>query len=343
MIHVTVIEKVVADRNVSQSTSGETALAAPTSTPASISPSSDHIVNGIASMSSSRAPFSQAAPLAKGPKPTSAYLGHDFPVVGGLTTEAASSSTAALNIASIPAIDQRYLGYDHIPSSAAAVDSSQPASSETATPSLASIAASGYTGYDHITWWVGNAEQTASFYVTRMGFRLAAHQGLATGSKILASYVVKSNHCTFVFKSPIHRPYPLVSGQSITHRDDLVLADVHSHYGKHGDGVKDVACEVKDTTAVYNDAISRGAIGVLAPTIVRDDDGEVVIATIDTFGDTTHTFVERSRYRGAFLPGFRSVTTEDPIAALLPAVPLEAIDHVVGNQDWGQLGPMADL
>ena len=42
--------------------------------------------------------------------------------------------------------------------------------------------------------------------------------------------------------------------------------------------------------------------------MLRDDDGEVVIAAIHTYGDTIHSLVERRNYRGLFLPGFRPVT-----------------------------------
>ena len=39
--------------------------------------------------------------------------------------------------------------------------------------------------------------------------------------------------------------------------------------------------------------------------MLRDDDGEVVIAAIRTYGDTIHSLVERRNYRGLFMPGFR--------------------------------------
>ena len=34
-----------------------------------------------------------------------------------------------------------------------------------------------YRGYDHVTWWVGNAKQVAQYYVTRMGFKPVAYKG----------------------------------------------------------------------------------------------------------------------------------------------------------------------
>ena len=37
---------------------------------------------------------------------------------------------------------------------------------------------------------------------------------------------------------------------------------------------------------------------VQEPTVLTDDDGEVVIAAIATYGDTIHSLVERRNYRG---------------------------------------------
>lgn len=34
-----------------------------------------------------------------------------------------------------------------------------------------------YRGYDHVTWWVGNAKQVAQYYITRMGFKPVAYKG----------------------------------------------------------------------------------------------------------------------------------------------------------------------
>lgn len=47
--------------------------------------------------------------------------------------------------------------------------------------------------FDHITFYVGNAKQTASYYTTRLGFELCGYQGLETGSRQEVRYVVKQN------------------------------------------------------------------------------------------------------------------------------------------------------
>ena len=194
----------------------------------------------------------------------------------------------------------------------------------------------GYQGYDHITWYVGNAKQAASYYITRMGFKPLAKRGLETGSRYIASHVVSNGAVTFVLTSPIRSSTDL--NGTIPDEDKRVLDEIHNHLAKHGDAVKDVAFEVDDVKAVYNEAVMRGAESIQTPSILTDDaNGEVLIAVIKTFGDTTHTLVERSRYTGSFLPGYKASKTDDPMSKLLPSIPLEAIDHCVGNQDWGQM------
>jgi 4-hydroxyphenylpyruvate dioxygenase len=41
--------------------------------------------------------------------------------------------------------------------------------------SSASANVDGYRAFDHILWYVGNAKQAASYYVTRMGFKHVAY------------------------------------------------------------------------------------------------------------------------------------------------------------------------
>ena len=74
----------------------------------------------------------------------------------------------------------------------------------------------------------------------------------------------------------------------------------------HGDGVKDVAFLVDDAAGIYNKAVERGAKGIKAPEELKDENGTVIVATVQTYGDTNHTFVERKDFKGVFLPGFRA-------------------------------------
>lgn len=98
----------------------------------------------------------------------------------------------------------------------------------------------------------------------------------------------------------------------------------------------DVAFTVDDVRGIYKKAVERGATSVREPweeqvcihetvvgrmmylilRLVKDEHGVVVMATIKTYGDVEHTFVERKNYKGAFLPGYVSVR-DDPILSFL--------------------------
>jgi 4-hydroxyphenylpyruvate dioxygenase len=93
---------------------------------------------------------------------------------------------------------------------------------------------------------------------------------------------------------------------------------------------------VDSAEQAYREAISRGAQGVMEPTERHNHSGSAKLASIATYGDTIHTFVERQNYRGAaFLPGFRSLESTLPRRAR-PAG-LAGIDHVVGNVELGKM------
>jgi 4-hydroxyphenylpyruvate dioxygenase len=211
-----------------------------------------------------------------------------------------------------------------------------------------------YYGYHHITWWVGNAKQAAAYYVARMGFRPSAYAGLETGSRAVASHVVENGRVRFVFSSPIRAGKLTPARQNSSQRtavssaklkpDDLdLVCEMHAHLEQHGDAVKDVAFEVEDARTVYALAVARGAVSVSKPRVLKDEFGEVVVARVRTYGDTTHTFVEAPGYSGAFLPGFKKVERVDPLWDSLPDCSLQVIDHCVGNQDWDQMEEACDL
>jgi 4-hydroxyphenylpyruvate dioxygenase len=108
---------------------------------------------------------------------------------------------------------------------------------------------------------------------------------------------------------------------------------IAAHVQRHGDGVRDLALWVDDARDAFAKAVERGAEPVHEPRVMRDDDGEVVIAAIRTYGETIHSLVERSRYRGPFLPGFRPV--KPPYQS--SPVGLKYVDHCVGNVELGKM------
>jgi len=173
--------------------------------------------------------------------------------------------------------------------------------------------------FDHIEWWVGNAKQAASFYCTRFGFEPMAYKGLETGNRDVASHVVKQKDTIFVFKSA-YEP------------DSEINKTMGKHLVSHGDGVKDVAFTVEDLDGIMLKCKEQGVKVVRDVWEESDEGGTVRFAMVQTYGDTTHTFVERKGYKGLFLPGFKAPLFADALLPLLPSIGLFFIDHVVGNQ-----------
>jgi 4-hydroxyphenylpyruvate dioxygenase len=177
-------------------------------------------------------------------------------------------------------------------------------------------------GTDHVEFYVGNARQAAYYYRTAFGMSLVAYAGPETGQRDRASYVVEQGRIRFVLTTPL--------------RPDGEIAE---HIHRHGDGVRDVALWVDDAKQAWRETTKRGARSVLEPTEKRDEHGMVRLATVATYGDTVHTFVERRNYTGPFLPGYRPIEN-DPQAR---PTGLRYIDHMVGNVGWHEMNRWVDF
>jgi 4-hydroxyphenylpyruvate dioxygenase len=173
-------------------------------------------------------------------------------------------------------------------------------------------------GTDYVEFYVGNAKQAAHFYKTAFGFQSLAYSGPETGTKDRASYAIRQNKVTFVLTTPL--------------RPNHSVAD---HHHKHGDGVKVLALAVDDATSAWEETTKRGGKSFMKPTTLRDDDGEVVMSGIHTYGEVVHLFIERQNYHGPFLPGFRKWESNySP-----PETGLQHVDHCVGNVALGRMNP----
>ena len=106
---------------------------------------------------------------------------------------------------------------------------------------------------------------------------------------------------------------------------------VAAHVGAHGDGVHSLALAVPDAATAYRTALERGARGVEELHELEDEHGVVRLASIATYGETVHTFVERGAYDGPFLPGFAPVDGGPDLGLLTE------FDHAVGNVELGRM------
>ena len=76
----------------------------------------------------------------------------------------------------------------------------------------------------------------------------------------------------------------------------LSSGSIAEHIQRHGDGVRVIALWVDDAARAWRETTSRGAISFAEPQAFSDEHGRVVLSSIRTYGDTIHTFVERSAY-----------------------------------------------
>lgn len=185
-----------------------------------------------------------------------------------------------------------------------------------------------FLGYDHIHIWSLNAKQVASYYSIRFGFDIVAYKGLETGHRDVATYVLRKNNITIAISSPLNP----------------VDNEISQQVAICGDFVSDVAFEVADCEALYEKAVERGAVSVSAPETLTEEgvEGSVIVATIKTYGNVNHTFVQRNGYAGTFLPGYKTITDVDPVQKHLPDTGLQLIDHVVGNQPDDEMEPVVE-
>lgn len=177
-------------------------------------------------------------------------------------------------------------------------------------------------GTDYVEFYVGNARQAAYFYRAAFGMSLIAYAGPETGVRDHASYVLAQGKVRFVFTTAL--------------RPDTAIA---RHVDKHGDGVRAIALWVDDAASAWRETTRRGARSVSEPTVLSDENGRVVTASIAAYGDTLHTFVERKDYRGVFLPGYQA-QAEDSVAR---PVGLQYVDHIVGNVGWHAMNEWVDF
>uniref|UniRef100_A0A914C315 4-hydroxyphenylpyruvate dioxygenase n=1 Tax=Acrobeloides nanus TaxID=290746 RepID=A0A914C315_9BILA len=164
----------------------------------------------------------------------------------------------------------------------------------------------------------------AYWYCSNFGFTPYAYKGLETGSRKVAAHAVKQDKIIFVFESA------LLPGNH----------ELGEHIVTHGDGVRDVAFEVDNIEYIVDYARKHGAKIVAEITEESDEHGSVKTASLQTYGDTIHTLIERKNYKGLFLPGFKAHQMPTLFFETLPDVGLNFIDHCVGNQPILEMEPV---
>jgi len=171
--------------------------------------------------------------------------------------------------------------------------------------------------FKFIEFYVSNAKQIVHFYRSAFGFSAYAYCGPETGVDSHVSYVLRNEKIFFIFTTPL--------------KSSHIASD---WIKKHGDGVRDIAFSVDDVDSCYSSAMDRGAISNNEPNSIKDGNGTFYHASIKTYGDTIHSFVDDSDYKGLWAPNYRLLE--------LPKLSFEhtnlvLVDHVVGNVEWDKM------
>lgn len=177
-------------------------------------------------------------------------------------------------------------------------------------------------GVDYIELYVGNVPQAVHFYRTVFGFTPIAYAGLETGVRDRVSTVVEQGNIRLVLTGPLD--------------SDSSIAE---HVKLHGDGVKDIAFTVDDAAKAFEVALKRGAKPLLEPTIYENQEELVIQATISAYGDTVHSFIQRTTYDDTFFPTYKTI--KNPLTSL--STGLVAIDHIAISVEQGELDQWIDF
>jgi 4-hydroxyphenylpyruvate dioxygenase len=170
---------------------------------------------------------------------------------------------------------------------------------------------------DAIVFVSGNATQSAHFYQHAFGMTLVGYSGPETGNRDHKAFVLRAGSARFVIVGAVDPSSP--------------YAD---HHRAHGDGVVDLALEVRDVDKCVAHAREQGATILEEPHDVSDEHGTVRRAAVAAYGQTRHTLLDRSGYHGVYLPGFveQTSTMHAPERRLF-----QAVDHCVGNVELGRM------
>jgi len=177
-------------------------------------------------------------------------------------------------------------------------------------------------GTDFVEFYVGDAKTSAYYHQVAFGFQPAGYSGMETGQTDRVSYMLKQDKVTLIFTG------------SLTPDSEIA-----KHVAVHGNGVKYIALKTDDADKCLEVTTANGAKQYLPTETRSDENGDLKISSIHTYGDTVHLFIDRTNYKGDLLPGFEKWETEmktEPIG-------FKYIDHMVGNTDWGEMDKWANF
>ena len=159
------------------------------------------------------------------------------------------------------------------------------------------------TALHHVEMCVGNGRNMVSYFSQKLGFSLRA----VRETEHSLQWVVGSNKAAFVITERLDKvstdPHFLAPFSSFCCPD----SDSHSI-----DSVFNVALEVKNLDRVTEEMCAIGGRLFQPVTVVEDETGSVRYSIVGSCcGNVCHTLLDKSAYRGQFLPTFDSVNNNE--------------------------------
>jgi 4-hydroxyphenylpyruvate dioxygenase len=171
-------------------------------------------------------------------------------------------------------------------------------------------------GIDHIEMYVFNAFQAAHFYRSVFGFDIVAYAGPETGLKDKISYLLQQGSIRLLVSSAMDR-------------DSLLL----KHVINHDESVKDIAFATNNISKTYEATMKAGAVSILEPTEINGGTVRMTKATIQTFGNTVHSFIEREAFSSNEIPFYTPLNYPPKTIS----VGLQTLDHIAIALETGSL------
>ena len=177
-------------------------------------------------------------------------------------------------------------------------------------------------GWDCIEFWVGNARTTAGFLMSAFGFRCTAYAGPETGRARQGQLRARAG------RHPLRRLRR--ARRRLADRRPRARATATACTTSPGSSTTPTPPTTRRSPAAPQP--------VREPWTETDEHGDAASSPRSpTYGETVHTFVDRSRYRGPLLePGYTDENLP-PTPVGPDGRPRPRIDHVVGNVEQGQL------
>lgn len=183
------------------------------------------------------------------------------------------------------------------------------------------------TGYDHVTFYVGSVDAVSQYLIHAFGFEPYCSMTLETGSRDIYARVLRNNKVIFQIMGTV-RP----TGSS----KNPLVEEIHHHLAEHGDSVKDVAFSTSNVQGMFDKAVKAGGKAIMKPTTYKDEFGELIVAKLGGIGDTVHTLVDRSHYKG-FLQGPYQIDESSIQNDTSNKIDMVRIDHIVQNDGWNKM------